>query len=178
METTPITSEKARSQLETLEAQAMRPDQLAELEAEVEADAGDAEIDTPDENGVTDVRGRGRVRIDVEEASMKTVAQEEATAVRNEIAQTASEMLEAYKSKGAFLGTQKLSGQLGLLPETNAVKFTGTVGVEGAFAYGERIKVTVEAIVSGDNTSAKVKDGELGEPGKVQTATILSAERV
>jgi hypothetical protein len=80
--------------------------------------------------------------------------------------------------EGAFLGTQKLSGQLGLLPETNAVKFTGTVGVEGAFHVGEVIEGTFRAIVSGDNTSAKVKDGELGEPGKVQTATILSAERV
>lgn len=80
--------------------------------------------------------------------------------------------------EGAFLGTQKLSGQIGLLPETSAVKFAGTVGVEGTFAIGERIKFTAEAIVSADNTSAKVKDGELGTAGKVQTATIVSAERV
>lgn len=80
--------------------------------------------------------------------------------------------------EGAFLGTHKLSGQIGLLPETCAVKFTGTVGLEGQFNVGEVIEGSFRAIVSGDNTSGKVKDGELGDPGRVQTATILSAKRV
>lgn len=81
--------------------------------------------------------------------------------------------------QGAFLGTTQLSGQISLLPETCAVKFAGTVGVEGGqLRMGERIRFTAEAIVSGDNTSGKVKAGGLEEPKKVQTATVISAERV
>lgn len=84
---------------------------------------------------------------------------------------------ESLAPEGAFLGTAKLSGQIGLLPETCAVKFTGSTGLEGQFNIGEHVKFTAEAIVSGDNSSGKVKDGELRPVGKTQTLTILSAER-
>lgn len=81
--------------------------------------------------------------------------------------------------EGAFLGTTALNGQIGLLPDTCAVKFAGTVGVEGGqLKMGERIRFTAEAIVSGDNTSGKVKNEGLEEPRKVQTATVINAERI
>lgn len=127
------------------------------------------EIDAADEHGVTEI---DRAIVDDMPPAPTTA----------EIWQAGDD--PELAPQGALLATQRLSRQLGLLPETCVLKLkASTIKVEGGeFGIGQHVKLEVDCVISGDHVDAKVESEggthRLQEGTKTQIATVCSAERV